>query len=60
MTPTTFLLVRHAHAEWVPNEMRPLSVKGSRDAERVARILAPLSPVDSFELHRLWTESVPS
>lgn len=45
MTPTTFLLVRHAHAEWVADEMRPLSAKGAKDAETVAGILVPLSPV---------------
>ena len=35
-----FYLVRHAHAEWVPDEMRPLSEQGKADAERVADILA--------------------
>ena len=35
-----FYLVRHAHAEWAPDEMRPLSERGRIDAERVADILA--------------------
>ncbi len=33
-------LVRHAHADWVPNEQRPLSEQGMRDALRVADLLA--------------------
>lgn len=32
-------LVRHAHAEWMPDEMRPLSKLGKADAESVADIL---------------------
>ncbi len=39
MTATTFLLVRHAHASWRPDEMRPLSPRGRRQAEAVARRL---------------------
>lgn len=45
MTPTTFLLVRHAHAQWVPDEMRPLSAEGRVDSAQVAEMLAPLLPV---------------
>jgi 2,3-bisphosphoglycerate-dependent phosphoglycerate mutase len=41
---TTLLLVRHAHADWVPDEGRPLSSKGHFDAVRVADILTPLAP----------------
>ena len=37
---TTFYLVRHAHADWTPDENRPLSAQGSRDAIRVADILS--------------------
>ncbi len=37
-------LVRHAHADWVPDEQRPLSALGRRDANRVADVLAPLCP----------------
>jgi len=32
-------LVRHAHAEWTPDENRPLSAQGSEDANRVANTL---------------------
>jgi 2,3-bisphosphoglycerate-dependent phosphoglycerate mutase len=35
----TFYLVRHAHAHWTPDENRPLSAQGHRDARRVADIL---------------------
>lgn len=34
-----FYLVRHAHAEWRPDENRPLSSRGLRDAQLVANIL---------------------
>jgi len=37
---TTFYLVRHAHADWTPDENRPLSAQGSRDAIRVAYTLS--------------------
>jgi 2,3-bisphosphoglycerate-dependent phosphoglycerate mutase len=36
---TTFYLVRHAHATWTPDENRPLSERGQRDAQRVAELL---------------------
>lgn len=36
---TTFYLVRHAHAEWTPDENRPLSRQGYEDAKRVSDIL---------------------
>jgi 2,3-bisphosphoglycerate-dependent phosphoglycerate mutase len=35
-----FYLIRHAHAEWQPDEQRPLSLQGERDALRVAETLA--------------------
>ena len=38
-------MIRHAHAVWTPNENRPLSEHGNRDAIRVADILAK-HPVD--------------
>jgi 2,3-bisphosphoglycerate-dependent phosphoglycerate mutase len=38
---TTLYLVRHGHADWEPDEMRPLSPKGKADALRVADTLAP-------------------
>jgi 2,3-bisphosphoglycerate-dependent phosphoglycerate mutase len=34
-----FYLVRHAHADWRPDEKRPLSEQGLLDAERVADVL---------------------
>lgn len=37
-------LVRHAHADWVPDEQRPLSPRGGRDASRLAGLLAPRLP----------------
>ncbi len=37
-------LVRHAHADWVPAEQRPLSPLGRRDANSLAELLAPLHP----------------
>lgn len=36
---TTFYLVRHAHADRTPDENRPLSAQGRKDAIRVADIL---------------------
>ena len=36
---STLYLVRHAHAEWTPDENRPLSAQGSEDAKRVADTL---------------------
>lgn len=33
---TVAYLVRHAHARWVPDEMRPLSAEGTRAAEQAA------------------------
>jgi 2,3-bisphosphoglycerate-dependent phosphoglycerate mutase len=35
----TFYLVRHAHADWTPDEDRPLSSRGSADALRIASVL---------------------
>lgn len=39
---TRLYLIRHAHADWSPDEQRPLSAQGQRDAARVAAQLAPL------------------
>jgi 2,3-bisphosphoglycerate-dependent phosphoglycerate mutase len=36
---TTFFIIRHAHATWTPDENRPLSERGQRDAQRVAELL---------------------
>ncbi len=41
---TRLFLVRHAHADYRPDEMRPLSAGGRLDALRVAEILEPESP----------------
>lgn len=38
---TTFYLVRHAHANWIPDENRPLSAQGKQDAGWVANKLRP-------------------
>lgn len=40
-------MVRHAHADWIPDESRPLSAQGESDATRVALLLAPL-PLDAI------------
>ena len=48
MTATTLLLVRHAHADWQPDEMRPLSEVGRRDAQRIAEVLGPLNPASIY------------
>jgi 2,3-bisphosphoglycerate-dependent phosphoglycerate mutase len=38
------VLVRHAHAEWVNDEARPLSRQGRLDAERLVPLLAKTTP----------------
>jgi 2,3-bisphosphoglycerate-dependent phosphoglycerate mutase len=40
-------LVRHAHADWTPDEDRPLSAQGSQDAARVGKILREF-PIDAI------------
>jgi hypothetical protein len=49
-----FYLVRHAHAEWVPDEGRSLSEQGLRDAVLVAELLAerPIEAVYSSPYRR--------
>lgn len=49
-----FYLVRHAHADWTPDESRPLSVRGYQDAGRIAEILAgqPVSNIYSSPYKR--------
>lgn len=42
-----FYLVRHAHAEWTPDEQRPISEKGQVDAHRLADLLYDL-PIDGI------------
>jgi len=40
---TVFYLIRHAHADWVPDEGRPLSPQGRKGAGQVADILRGFS-----------------
>ena len=44
---TTFYLVRHAHAEWTPDENRILSAQGQKDSILVADVLNNL-PIRSI------------
>ena len=44
MISTTLLLVRHAHADWIPDEMRSLSEMGLRQAEAVSTRLEREKP----------------
>ena len=41
---TELFLVRHAHAVWTTDEMRPLSVQGHRQARAIADALEDLRP----------------
>lgn len=36
---TVIYFVRHAHADWLPDEQRPLSPRGSGDARHIAALL---------------------
>ena len=51
---SAFYFVRHADAEWLPDENRPLSTQGLEDAARVADILArfPIQAVYSSPYRR--------
>lgn len=42
-----FYLIRHAHADWRPDENQPLSVRGKRDAVKVAEMLSHY-PIDAI------------
>jgi 2,3-bisphosphoglycerate-dependent phosphoglycerate mutase len=44
---TTVDLVRHAHADWTPDEDRPLSARGRLDATALARALGD-PPIDAI------------
>ena len=50
----TLYLVRHAYAEWTPEENRPLTAQGSEDAYRVANTLCeyPISAIYSSPARR--------
>jgi 2,3-bisphosphoglycerate-dependent phosphoglycerate mutase len=49
-----FYLVRHAHADWTPDENRPLSARGRLDADRVAEVLhrLPIAAIYSSPARR--------
>lgn len=49
-----FYFVRHAHADWTPDENRPLSAQGREDANRVADILQqyPIGAIYSSPFQR--------
>jgi len=49
--PTTFYLVRHAHAEWSPEENRSLSFRGQQTAQQVAKLLM------SFPIEAIYASS---
>lgn len=60
-TTSTFYLVRHAHANWTPDEMRPLSAAGRAAALRVADALtdAPITRIVSSPYCRAWETVAP-
>lgn len=51
---STIYLVRHAHSEWTPDENRPLSAKGIKDAVRVGNQLCkyPINIIYSSPANR--------
>src|SRR4030042_6758854 len=51
---TIFYLSRHAHADWTPDEQRPLSSKGQEDAQRLTDLLCdiPISRIYSSPFQR--------
>jgi 2,3-bisphosphoglycerate-dependent phosphoglycerate mutase len=53
---TVVYLVRHAHADYAPDEQRPLSAQGVTDAGRVARLLgqAPVRAIYASPYRRSW------
>jgi 2,3-bisphosphoglycerate-dependent phosphoglycerate mutase len=53
---TVLYLVRHAHADYVPDEQRPLSARGVADAGRVARLLGqfPIRAIYASPYRRSW------
>lgn len=54
MRPATVYLIRHAHAEWIPDENRSLSEQGGQDAQRIAHMLEaiPLKAIFSSDYRR--------
>ncbi len=57
----TYYFVRHAHAYWTPDESRPLSANGQKDAQRVADILEkfPISMIFSSPYKRAFQTVIP-
>lgn len=57
----TYYLVRHAYADWAPDEDRPLSSIGQKDAQRVAEILTtyPITRIYSSPYNRAYQTIVP-
>ena len=58
---TVFYLVRHAHAVWTPDEDRPLSERGQRDALRVAELLCArsIAALYASPARRAWQTVAP-
>ncbi len=58
---TTLYLVRHAHADWTPDEARPLSAQGQRDAEAVAAVLStwPITAIYASSARRAYDTVAP-
>jgi 2,3-bisphosphoglycerate-dependent phosphoglycerate mutase len=56
-----FYLVRHAHADWTPDEGRPLSARGRADAARVAETLQrhPIAAIYSSPFRRAYQTIAP-
>lgn len=58
---STIYLVRHAHTDWTPDENRPLSIQGYKDANRIADILQkyPIGAIYSSPFQRARQTVVP-
>jgi len=58
---STLYLVRHAHAEWIPDENRSLSYQGRENANRVANILCeyPINAIYSSPAQRAYQTITP-
>lgn len=58
---STFYLLRHAHADWAPDENYPLSARGRDDAQRVADLLQqyPISSIYSSPFPRAFETITP-
>ncbi len=53
---TVIYFVRHAHADWLPDEQRPLSPRGSGDACKIATLLhaKPITAIYSSPARRAF------